>query len=216
MDKELVIFGHHWSTKKILVSALWGGVFFICSLLLNYMAGTYASTHVSNSVNDLILDHLPTWDVDGIFVYGIMAFFIFVGILCILKPQRSPFVLKSLSIFIAIRSFFIILTHIAPSLHQAPIDFQTRLVTDFTFTGDLFFSAHTGLPFLMTLIFWNNKFLRYLFLVTSVFFGLIVLMGHYHYSIDVFSAFFITFGIFHISTFLFKKDYHLLKYEKNN
>jgi hypothetical protein len=115
-----------------------------------------------------------------------------------------------MSIFIAIRSFFIILTHIAPSLHQIPMDIQNRVMNVFTFTGDLFFSGHTGMPFLMALIFWKEKMLRSVFIMTSFFFGFIVLLGHLHYSIDVFSAFFITYGIFQISKWIFEKDFHLL------
>jgi len=210
MQKKLVILGHHWSKEKIFISALWGIGFFVISLLINYFAGTYATAHISNPVNDLILDNIPTYDVDGIFVYGILLFFIFVGILIIHQPRRAPFILKSLSLFIIIRSFFIILTHIAPSLHQTPLDVQNRIVNAFTFTGDLFFSGHTGLPFLMALIFWKDKILRTTFLIISVFFGFIVLAGHMHYSIDVFSAFFITYGIFQISSQLFKKDFYLL------
>jgi hypothetical protein len=210
MEKKLVIFGHHWSTKKIFISALWGFGFLACSLLLNYFAGTYASAHVSNPVNDIILDNLPAKDVDGIFIYGIFIFFIFIFALCIHSPRRTPFILKSMSIFIAIRSFFIILTHIAPSLHQIPMDIQSRVVNIFTFTGDLFFSGHTGMPFLMALIFWKNQILRSVFISTSFFFGFIVLLGHLHYSIDVFSAFFITYGIFQISKWIFEKDYQLL------
>ena len=79
-------------------------------------------------------------------------------------------------------------------------------VRDFAFGGDLFFSAHTGTPFLMALAFWDNKFLRILFIVTAVFFGVIVLLGHFHYSIDVLAAFFITYTIYHMAEIIFKKD----------
>ena len=214
MAKTLEITKHHWSRKKILASSLWGAVLLALSLMINYLAGTYATTHASNAVNDLILDHLPTYDVDGIFIYGIILFFFFVGFLVILRPRRAPFVMKSFSAFILIRSFFVILTHLGPSLQQSPIDINSYIVNTITFNGDLFFSGHTGLPFLMALVFWKDKKLRFTFLALSVFFGVVVLMGHLHYSIDVFSAFFITYGIFHISSWLFAKDHHLLNSTK--
>ena len=72
--------------------------------------------------------------------------------------------------------------------------------------GDYFFSGHTGLPFLLTLLFWDNVFLRVLFFVSSIFFGVVVLLGHLHYSIDVLSAFFITYTIYHLSEAFFPKD----------
>jgi membrane-associated phospholipid phosphatase len=79
------------------------------------------------------------------------------------------------------------------------------------FTGnDLFFSGHTGLPFLLALMFWkHDPTSRTIFLGFSILFATVVLMGHIHYSIDVLSAFFITYGIFHICKFLFKKEWEL-------
>jgi len=76
-----------------------------------------------------------------------------------------------------------------------------------TSNADLFFSGHTGYPFLCALISWKQKYLRYFFILSSVFFGTISLLGHYHYTIDVFAAFFITYGIYQISLNLFKKEY---------
>jgi membrane-associated phospholipid phosphatase len=123
-------------------------------------------------------------------------------------PERIPFTIKASSIFVIIRSVFINLTHIAPFPTSIQID-PLSLMNKFTFGGDLFFSGHTGLPFLMAIIFWDNKYLRYLFLFTSILFGTITLMGHLHYSIDVLAAFFITYSIYHISAILFKEDLNI-------
>ena len=214
MERKSEASKHHWSRKKILVSSLWGAVLLALSLCINYQAGSYATANASNAVNDLILDHLPTYDVEAIFLYGIVLFFVFVGILVTLRPRRAPFVMKSLSAFILIRSFFVILTHLGPSLQQTPLDTNSTIVNTITFNGDLFFSGHTGLPFLMALVFWKEKKLRIFFLALSLFFGVVVLMGHLHYSIDVFSAFFITYGIFQIASRLFPKDHLLLNSTK--
>lgn len=211
MEKQPKIIVHHWSPRKILTSSLWGVVLLGLSLLINYQAGIYATNHASNPVNDLILDRIPTYNVVPIFFYGLIPLFALVVALVVLRPARIPFVLKSLSLFVLIRSFFIILTHVGPSLQQTPLDNYNLIVNKFTFTGDLFFSGHTGIPFLMALVFWDQKILRWIFLGSSVFFGAIVLLGHLHYSIDVFSAFFITFGIFHLAVRFFERDYQLLK-----
>jgi hypothetical protein len=103
-----------------------------------------------------------------------------------------------------------VMTHIAPPANALYIqgeDIFHRISSG----DDLFFSAHTGLPFLLTLIFWNEKYLKYFFLFSTLVGGTAVLLGHLHYSIDVFSAVFITFGVFQISKWLFNRDYLLMK-----
>ena len=75
------------------------------------------------------------------------------------------------------------------------------------FSGDLFFSGHTGLPFLMALIFWSSPRIRCFFLALSVFFAVTVLLGHLHYSIDVASAYLITYSIFCIARQTFPNDW---------
>jgi hypothetical protein len=86
-----------------------GLILLALSLGINYMAGTYASEKAGSAVRDIILDNVPVVDVDGIFTYGIIAFFVFVGSLLIWRPKMAPFVLKNISLFVIIRSIFITL-----------------------------------------------------------------------------------------------------------
>jgi membrane-associated phospholipid phosphatase len=196
-----------WNDAASLSAAFLSSIFFGLSLVANYYAGIYATIKASNPVTDIILDNIRVYDVDTIFIYGPIALWIFVAILCFVKPKRIPFILKSIALFVFTRSVFISLTHIAPSLTVTDINYTSKIIRDFTFGGDLFFSAHTGLPFLMALIFAKNRTLLILFTLTAIFFGVIVLMGHVHYSIDVLSAFFITYTIFHLAKYFFKKDW---------
>jgi membrane-associated phospholipid phosphatase len=102
------------------------------------------------------------------------------------------------------------MTHLGPSPDHIATDLEgLRYVSS---GADLFFSGHTGLPFLMSLLFWENKKLRYIFLFCSVAAAVAVILGHLHYTIDVFSAFFITYGVFHISQRIFKRDYSLFRH----
>ena len=198
-----------WFNKKFLLSVFVGLIFVSISLVANYIAGNYATEKASGPVTDIILSNTPAFDVDGVFIYGSIILFFFVLYLCFEDPRRLPFILKSLAVFVLIRSAFVGMTHIGPFPEQIPFQLN-RFLQKITFGGDLFFSGHTGIPFLMALIFWKNESLRILFLTVSAFFGAAVLLGHLHYSIDVFAAFFITYSIFHLSVYLFKKDYHLL------
>jgi hypothetical protein len=196
--------------SKTIKSAIVGTILLVLSLFINYLAGTYATLNASNTVRDIILDNLPTYNVNFIYIEGIVMFFIFVGILCVCNLRRIPFVIKALSLFIIIRSFFIVLTHLGPIVPADPANSEL-IVGIFTFDSDFFFSGHTGFPFLMSLIFWDNKILRITFLILSILFGFAMLLGHLHYSIDVFAAFFITYGVYKISEKFFPEDYELLK-----
>ncbi|MDB5258817.1 MAG: hypothetical protein JWO73_25 [Candidatus Taylorbacteria bacterium] len=184
----------------------------IGSLFVNYFAGTYATLHESNSVTDLILSNIRVYDVDFVFVWGAIAFWVLLISLFLFEPKKIPFTLKSVALFVLIRALFVSLTHIASFPTQVHIDL-TGIISYFTFGGDLFFSGHTGLPFLAALVFWKNLRLRIIFLALSVLFAFVVLMGHLHYSIDVLSAYFITYGIWVLAEKFFKKDLLLFNRE---
>lgn len=208
MNRLLEKHKSQWSQKSFLFSALSAFLFLMSSLIVNYAAGNYATEKASNGVTDIILDNVPVVDVDGIFIYGAILFGVFLVILLIKEPKQIPFIIKSAALFYFVRAIFISLTHLGPIFLQAPL-VSNILSRNLIFGADYFFSGHTGLPFLMALAFWSNKYLRNIFLATSFIFGASALLGHYHYSIDVFAAFFITYGIFHIARWLFAKDYQL-------
>lgn len=178
--------------------------FVVVSLVINYFATIYAVERASNSVTDIVLSNIPVLDVDGLFVYGPIIFFIFLAYVIFHRPETIPFTLKSIALFVLVRSLFITLTHIGPFPVRS--DIESNFLSLFSSGGDLFFSGHTGLPFLMALLFWKDIRLRALFIASSIFFGAIVLLGHLHYSIDVAAAFFITYTIYHIAGFMFPRD----------
>lgn len=192
--------------KKFLFSVGEGFLFLITAVVVTFFAIVYATERASGPVTDAILSNIPVFDVDGIFIFGPVLFWVIILIhLLVFEPKKLPFTLKSVALFLIIRSFFISLTHIGPFPIHMQID-MSGIWGVFTSGSDLFFSSHTGLPFLMALLFWDNKYLRWFCFAASIFFGAIVLIAHLHYSIDVFAAFFITYAIFRISERLFPKD----------
>ncbi|MFA6177284.1 MAG: phosphatase PAP2-related protein [Candidatus Paceibacterota bacterium] len=202
----------YFTDKKFIISFLSGLVLLSASLIVQFFVSGYVTSSVSSPVSDIILSNTRVYDVAGIFVWGAILLAIIGTLIVLKKPNYAPFTMKSIAIFTFIRSIFISLTHIGPFPTQATIDsiFFTRQAFSGIFVGnDLFFSGHTGIPFLLALIFWENKILRIVFLSFSIMFAIIVLLGHLHYSIDVLSAFFITYSIFHICKFLFEKDWEL-------
>jgi hypothetical protein len=191
-----------WRYYASLLEAI---LLFILSVFITHLASRYAEVSASNYVEDIILSNTRVYNFEFIFVQGAIMLTLFVVVLCLRFRKAAPFLIKSVSLFIIIRAMFVSLTHIGP--YPFKLELNSNLLDFITVGNDLFFSGHTGLPFLIALIFWNHKYLRILFLVSSVMFGVVVLLSHLHYSIDVFAAFFITYSIYHISTKLFKKDY---------
>lgn len=200
----------YWCKKSFRRSVFWGLIFLATALVINSFADNYTLSHASNQVTDIILNNVPVFNVDFIFFEGFAALWFFVIFLQIREPKTLPFILKSVAFFIIIRSVFISLTHTAAPLNHSFLD-PNDLFKKFTSQDDLFFSSHTGAPFLFALIYWENFRLRTIFLLTSVFFGTAVLLGHLHYSIDVFAAFFITYGIYDITRYFFRKDHALFQ-----
>ncbi len=210
MERFLARHKKFW-TKENTRSLIGSLGFFIVSFILEHFADNYVARVGGTPVGDLILDNLPVADVDGFIIIGTILFTAILICLAFVKPNYLNFGLKSASLFVVVRSLSITLTHLGTDPHQLVFDASAPWFQfyDFVFRtkGDYFFSGHTGVPFLMALIFWREKFWRHLFLAISIFFGLLVLLGHLHYSIDVFAAPFMTYSIFAISRYLFKQDY---------
>ncbi len=169
---------------------------------------TYLAELPNNPVPDAFLNWLPSigsrladvlnfFATNYIYVFG-SVFLVY----CIAKiPEKIPFILKT--IFILYFSKFIILpttnlTYPADAIHES---------WD-TIYNDLFFSGHTAFPFLLYLITRNStKYLKYFFLLSTLIEASTVLLMHIHYTIDVYAAPFIAYGVFAIAKNVFKNNY---------
>ena len=201
----------HWADKESLSSSVIGIVFLFVSLIFNYFTNNYATSRQSNFVSDIILDNISTWNTQFLVIYGAVFLILFIIALIAEEPKRLPFIVKSIAFFIVIRAIFMTLTHMAPPLESITLgDGRLLSLLGLNGTSDLFFSGHAGFPFLMALTFWDSKKLRMSFIIISAILATSVLLGHLHYSIDVFAAYFITYTIFVLSQRFFKKDFEML------
>lgn len=200
-------------TKNNFLLFLSGFSFLILAIISKSLSDKYVDYADSTAVGDLILNNIPTFNVDDIVILGTLSFIFLVFILFLTRPKYWSFSLKAFSLFIIIRAFFVSLTHLGTNLHQVVMDTNALGYNFYNFLfyskTDFFFSGHTGIPFLLALIFYKEKKLRYFFFACSFVFGATMLLGHLHYSIDVFAAPFITYTIFVIAKKLFTKDYEL-------
>jgi hypothetical protein len=192
--------------KKFILSVVIGGLFLAASLAVNHISIAYINQIYCSPLHDILLDNLPVLNVNFIVNEGVWLGVYFIVFFILSDSKRIPFTLKSLASFILIRSIFITLTHmqVVPNhSYLNPNDWLSNLAGG----NDMFFSGHTGMPFLLALTFWDHKFVRAVMLAASAILGSAMLLGHLHYSIDVFSAFFITYTIYEINKKLFQKDY---------
>jgi len=184
----------------------------VLSVIVQIVLGRFSSRVAVNApgVQDIFLDNLPLINLSPVIVGGAIVLWVFAWVLLIVKPKYLIFSTKAIALYIISRAFFFSLTHVGPypsRYSPSASNDGYRLYHLVTFQGNFFYSGHTAFPFLLALIFWDNKYMRYLFLFLTVFFGASVLLAHVHYSIDVFAAPFIVYGMYVITKKLFPRDY---------
>ena len=187
----------------------------LASAFVQAAAGASAARKAvaSNAVHDIILDNIPVVDLSFVIVQGALIFalgFIAIGII---RPRYLIFGMKATALLVLTRAVFINLTNLGIHPNElflgamASASYSLYQLVDFP--GNYFFSGHTALPLLAALIVWQERPWRLAFLAASVFFGASVLLAHIHYSIDVFAAPFIAYGVYRVAAKLFPADYAL-------
>jgi membrane-associated phospholipid phosphatase len=190
-----------WDHRRLILLSVF---FFVVAIILNHLANNYTDKKNTVPVSDLILNSIPTVDLTIFFVFG---FLIVVLVLLfyplLFKVRKFHVAVSQFSLLVTIRSFFITLTHLG-----LPIDsikyYPKGIYQWFIFQNDLFFSGHVAIAFLGFLLYRKEK-IGIFFLIATIVMALTVLFMHVHYSIDVFAAFFITYGSYKIGEQLFKR-----------
>lgn len=195
--------------------SLFVGLFIFClALVFQFYASAYVNRVQSNSVSDFFLNILPVVNLNWLIVEGALGAIVFSILLVLAKPEYILFTIKAAAIFIATRAVFIAATHIG--IYPGQINPDGSGVFDNLYTGlgleaGFFFSGHTGLPLLMSVIFWDEKLWRYIYMIMAAIFGVAVLFAHVHYTIDVLAAPYMTYGIFKIAQYFWPNDYALIE-----
>ena len=154
---------------------------------VNNLASNYADKVAGAPINDLMFDLLPKVNVDFVFHWVALLFWVLVLLYFVLYPKNIIFVLFSLSGFVLLRSGFIVLTHLGPPEVLTEIPSQLGW---YSFQSDLFFSGHVGAPLLLGFLA-ENKVYKISAFAFGIFMLFVVLLGRFHYSIDVFASIFI-------------------------
>jgi len=177
-----------------------GGAALAGALVINQSAGRLADANGENAHTspDLLLAWLPHWDTSILFIYGftfLLLWLIYAAVRY--ERRRIPRILWAYAVLVVVRSFFIILTPMRTPPDHAVVAGDPLFAVFgrfLTFKHDLFFSSHTATPFLAFLLF-RGPWVSLSFLAISILMAATVLIGRFHYSIDVFAAFFITYAV---------------------
>jgi len=189
--------------SKLLLSL----IFLSISIILYHYAGLYVDKSATNTVGDLIIDHTKPLNLE--FLYGsgfklmLLVFFLYPLFFCV---KNLYVVITQYSLLLLVRNAFICLTHLKTPIDAVYININNNITGLYGYLGfnnDLFFSGHTAFPFLGFLIFKGHK-IRWFFLAASIILGATVLLIHAHYSIDVFAAPFITYGVYKFGEWVLK------------
>ncbi|OGC82225.1 MAG: hypothetical protein A2V81_00615 [Candidatus Abawacabacteria bacterium RBG_16_42_10] len=207
------LYHHYRHLPELRRYSLYGALFLLVIVWLNYQAGTFAFSRMSNGVADLILDSIPRLDVSFVFIEGALLMTLLIFIIALRRPTYIPCILFNVAMFFGVRAAAVILTHLGPPLTVPDLTLASNLTERFVQGADYFFSGHTGFPLVIALVFWDTRWIRYLFIGFSIFFGSTALLGHLHYSIDVFSAPFIAHSVVIISQRLLPQIWKVAKAE---
>ncbi len=210
MIKELCLkTWHDWKVlfkDRAYMLSLFAGIFLLAFAIgFTGMVSEFKEAGEFVSVGDIILDNIPTVNMEFFFSWGIYLTVLLIAIYTILfQQEKLPFTMKSYALLLTVRACFILLTNFGPPdghIYQF-VEAGSSVIDEFSFKNDLFFSGHTAVPFLAFLLFRESK-IRFVFLFSTIIQAITVLLMHVHYSIDVFAAPFITYGIYAFSNHIF-------------
>lgn len=198
--------------KKYKKSIILGVFLLALAGILSALTIGYADKVAGNPIGDFFLNNLPTINLFWFRAYGTFFIALSVFALGFLKPRYLPLLMKSVGLMYIVRALFIPLTHLKFYPEKVAVAAEYSIFKFIPYSGnDLFFSGHVALPFLVALIFWDNKPVRIYLLAASVLSGVVALFSKSHYSIDIFAVPFIVYSIFKIGERLFKEDFSYIK-----
>jgi len=131
-------------------------------------------------------------------IFALIYISLVVAIATLFKnPKRLMFAIQLYTLMVAVRIAAMYLLPLEPPatmiiLNDPLVEF---FGTGQTLTKDLFFSGHTATLFILFLVS-EKKFIKTVFLISTIAVAIAVLLQHVHYSIDVFAAVFFTYACY--------------------
>jgi len=175
-------------------------VIFVYGQCLDFIEARPGSI-ISDPILNLFSPLEVTW-----FTFGIIYISVIVTLIRLSWQPSQLLITFQAYIFIALaRMASMYLIPLDPPPLLIPLeDPFVQSVSSGVLTRDLFFSGHTSTMFLLYLSCTSRK-MRIFFLIGTILVGMLVLVQHVHYTIDVVAAPFYAFTCYKISSFLTTK-----------
>jgi hypothetical protein len=151
---------------------------------------TYIQERNGKVLADVVLEALPAYDL-SLWIFSLLYIFILLGIgYLLVQPYQ---LLLWLQVFFWVTVFrFTSLLLIPLNPPRGLIDLSDPFLDHFFYRGtvitkDLFFSGHTCIAFVFVLVI-RHAIIRTAFIIVSVLIGVMLLIQHIHYTVDVLAA----------------------------
>lgn len=187
---------HQWNDRKMVVELVITVAALVGALVLYSTYLIFNETRPGAVLDDPILELFPAMDVSTVvftLIYGGIA----LGVYSLLTHPRSLLLaLQTYTLLILVRIVTLYVTPLAPPEGMIPLyDPLVGLGPGEILHRDLFFSGHTSTLFLLFLTA-HGKWMRGIFLACTIGVGILVLVQHCHYTIDVVAAPFFAYGCY--------------------
>ena len=208
-NKLFAVWRNSFEEKKFKNELIITIIFFvlISSFFTSFL--TYNETRVGFTLNDPILNKLPSIDLT-IFIFVFIYLSVLFGLFILIKsPSQLLFAFQIYSLVLLIRLCLMYLLPLNPPNGIIPLQdpFVELFGTGKTLLRDLFFSGHTATLFLLFLVI-EKKTYKVFFLISTFLVAIALLFQHVHYTIDIVTAPFVVYASYRI-VYLFKKKLEL-------
>lgn len=165
-------------------------------------------------LHDVVLDWLPAVDVSVATFLIIWTMIIFWMVRCVQEPGLMLLSIWATLLLFASRMISISLLPLDPPARLIPL---IDPVSNFFYGGrhvfmtkDLFYSGHTSTQFMIFLCL-RKRQNKLMALAAAVTVGVLVLVQHVHYTIDVLGAFIFPYFIYRLASYLTKERFDYLQ-----
>lgn len=180
----------HWTGWTVFGLILLAAAYVLLFMLCRYRAGQPFPPGL-----DPFAASLPRKDWTGLLSGGYIAFQVaFYLYWLVREPARVPYLVVATGVLMLVRDLFLLLTPVGALPGMMPLyagGVASAVHGTLLFDQELFFSGHTGVPFLYFLLCRGHRKVGLACLAVTVLNAIGVLLTRNHYTIDVLGAFFI-------------------------